>query len=245
MRAEQVVISTEEGVAHDLYIELLLEFENDQKACPTVIVCREITVEGRSLDAVKTDNGIIMIREGVSYRDVKDQLRRQNFTAGIANFFPTSDAYWEYFEIFDVCADLRIKCPQLIVTKDQGLLQGSRGCILPSNGGYPYVFVKADTDLGFIIDLLPHELRHIWQHKYHEKKYFSDYKYFKDLTDHEEMLAYYLQPAEVDAEAFSVRRNIYRKTETFPVRRHEKYPEADIAIEERARQMILPTKYSY
>jgi Zn-dependent peptidase ImmA (M78 family) len=47
---------------------------------------------------------------------------------------------------------------------------------------------------------IAHELRHVWQIRYHEWFYFSGYRTIDQCMDMEE---YNLQPAEIDANAFA------------------------------------------
>lgn len=239
-----VLYSNEEGAAENVYRELLMEFKDNKSACPTVIVCSAIAVEGRYLDAAITNEGILLICEGISYRSVKNQL--QVISASLADVFPARYAYWEYAEALDICGDLRIRCPQIIHTTDPAIVKNMGGCTIQLFGDtYPIVFINANASNGCIAQTIPHELRHIWQHKYKEKKYFSNYVFCNDPKGDEDIRSYYLMPAEVDAEAFSFRRSIYHKTATFPVMWYKDYPDVNAVIEERARKMILPTKYSY
>lgn len=53
-----------------------------------------------------------------------------------------------------------------------------------------------------MIKTLVHELRHVWQHQREPKKYFSNYSYELQYIDIDK---YFLQDAEVDAEAFALK----------------------------------------
>ncbi len=100
-----------------------------------------------------------------------------------------------------ICEWLRIPCPQIIVSKNAPL----NGCAYNTESGDKtvWIHIKQKESIKKMYCTLAHELRHAWQHKYYNEKYFKDYKMFDKDSSHDEKVAYYLQPAEIDAYAFS------------------------------------------
>lgn len=55
-----------------------------------------------------------------------------------------------------------------------------------------------------VVEVLAHELRHVWQHTYHEGIYLSNYQGFRDGDNEQDYKMYLTQEAELDAMAFSL-----------------------------------------
>ncbi len=62
------------------------------------------------------------------------------------------------------------------------------------------ITIWSKADIKDIYFSIAHELRHIWQLKYHENEYFDNYKTASEL----ELEAYNLQAPELDANAFAL-----------------------------------------
>lgn len=97
--------------------------------------------------------------------------------------------------IEDVCHELEISVPK--ISYDTSVLLSETMMAL-CDGETIYIRKKdkPDPDTLFAI---AHELRHLWQIKYHENEYMSDYK-DRSVLDVEE---YNLQIAEIDANAYA------------------------------------------
>jgi hypothetical protein len=88
------------------------------------------------------------------------------------------------------------------------------------------------------IEVLLHELRHAWQHEKHQNRFFDNYKFLSSGID---LKTYCMQPAEIDAEAFSFRMMQMYGLESYPVRRN-KDEEVNKRIETRAKRMSFPAR---
>jgi len=101
-----------------------------------------------------------------------------------------------------ICEWLRIPCPQIIVSKNAPL----NGCAYNTESGDETIWIniRQNDPIKEMYLTLAHELRHAWQHKYNNEKYFKNYKMYDENSSYDEKVAYYFQPAEIDAFAFSV-----------------------------------------
>ena len=134
-----------------------------------------------------------------------------------------------------VGAHLRISLPQIIIIMDTHFNMSG---LLINQPGNPQkiqlskaLLLKVDG-LAMLMSCLLHELRHVWQRQYEPRRYFK--KYDVTLADRD-LEKYYLQDAEIDADAFSLRgmEDIFGVKITSPNR----YPSVDRKVMNRARSL--------
>lgn len=127
-----------------------------------------------------------------------------SMTGSISSMISSDCNYWLCYKwLLEICEYLDIAVPALFICeKMPPFIDNLNGVCFPG-GEVPYVtdvFMKLEKgmDEALWIKTFLHELRHVWQHKYHND-WFNGYESFGK----EGPGAYYSQFVEVDADAFA------------------------------------------
>ncbi len=112
-----------------------------------------------------------------------------------------------------VANTLRIACPQILMISDMGMVgaAGMAGLALNAGGTdcrTTMILLNSQVSFTEQCKSLIHEMRHAWQHEKHQIRFYGKdnekYRYWTDYPEDKKQ-AYYLQKAEIDAEAFAWR----------------------------------------
>ena len=216
-----------------IYSRIISIYKNDPDSCPTIYVvedlpenqtyfkCSDILVLKRSVlpDAtMKTDN--YLYREDLHFGSFRDS------------------SFDVYTAALTACNRMKIMCPQIMPSDSLGSF---RGMALQDMFNITRILhLRNGMSLLETFEVLFHELRHAWQHEKHHNKYYDNYKF---LTSGIDLKSYMMQPAEIDAEAFSVRMMVDMGLETYPVKRWD-YEDLNKMIEAKAKRMCFPNPMS-
>lgn len=186
-----------------LYNFLLSKYQG-REDCPALLFlddCNPSIIKDRNgLEAVILDRNSDNLK-----REIKNIIRKPGVVTDCKAFetFWVSDNRYDilYRIVLDICSLLKIPAPAIFLSKrmPSTLKNGMEARGLSYPGDKPYttdIFVKGTMDSPSIIKTLSHELRHAWQHKYHND-WFDDYSTEKSGNE------YALQKAEIDADAFA------------------------------------------
>ena len=216
-----------------IYTMLRALYEKTPDTCPTLIVVENLP---GGMPYIKCSD-ILMLKRGIPLDDTmtKDNYYyRDSIPLGSFKDF----SYDIYGVALVACNRMNIKCPQIILSNELNQLRG-----VTWQGGdnlTKLIQLKPGMSTSETMEVLLHELRHAWQHEKHHSKYFIDYRFLDtgiDLRD------YMMQPAEIDAEAFSVRMMVDMGLEKYPVMR-KKFDDVNNRIEARAKRMCFPNSIS-
>lgn len=177
------------------YFTLLGLNQNNKTQTPT-IVCVKNLPENDCY--IKHANEILYTRhEKIS--DIVQQKDNYNYKIGVSDF--GKDAYEIYGAAIYLADKLNLKkCPQIIGCSAQ-VIPDYKGMTIQDELNQTYcILIKNSMPLWEKLETLAHEMRHAWQHQVDHNKFFANYNFNFTKDNLEE---YYLQPAEVDAEAFS------------------------------------------
>ena len=212
-----------------IYTTLSDYYRDNQDSCPTVILMDKLMED---ISYIKCSDLLLLQRGTVLSKEIMTD--NYSFRDSIHMLSFESNSFDIYQIAIIACNMLRIKCPQIILTDT---LKDTRGESWQNSQQLTKViFLKPGMTLAEETEVLLHELRHAWQHEKHQKKFFENYKFLDtgiDLKD------YMMQPAEIDAEAFSVRVMVDLGFETYPVRRKID-KDLNLIIEEKAKRMCFP-----
>lgn len=106
--------------------------------------------------------------------------------------------------IRNICAILEIEPPRISSDVDDFPTDTTLAAVcIPADGGKPFLCLRenVEPDPGYYVQVA-HELRHLWQLENDNGYWFGSYKSIEELRG--DLTRYNLQPAEVDAHAFSV-----------------------------------------
>ena len=107
-----------------------------------------------------------------------------------------------YKTLLALCDYLKIDVPAFYIAAEMPLFAVNlSGAVFPG-GDIPYstdIFVRDQDQPFFLLKTLIHELRHVWQHTYHNEM-FIGYSSYNRISDQD---AYWKQPSEIDADAFA------------------------------------------
>ena len=188
-----------------LYEKLLSKFADDSN-CPAIIllddtepmICRNsfgdsVLFLNRNSDTLLRD-----FKKTISKKEIiiseKNEMQLETFWSPECNY-----GIW-YNWIWKVCKYLEIDMPAIyIVDRMPDAFSNLSGVVLPGNRPYATdIFIRLDNNIADTVKTCIHELRHVWQYKYHDD-WFDDYHAF--IPENRE--AYYMQTAEIDADAFA------------------------------------------
>ena len=212
-----------------IYRKLVSLYRNAKDFCPTLYIVEDLP-EGISY--IKSSD-ILLLKRGIS---LESSMLKNNYfyreSIPLVSF--QSVAYDIYNVTLFACDRMNIQCPLILLSNE---LKQTRGETWQnSNNLSKIIALRNNMRLDEYIEVLMHELRHAWQHEKHHDKFFRNYKFLDtgiDLKD------YLMQPAELDAEAFSVRMMVDLGFESYPVRRKE-FDDVNKEIETRAKKMNFP-----
>lgn len=105
-----------------------------------------------------------------------------------------------YYASAALAQSLEISCPAVFVTQHVGAGLGGVTNNDAETGRTTLIALKKVPDFSMMMETLSHEMRHAWQHEKHEQQFFGNYDFSLFGKD---MDKYSLQPAEVDAVAYS------------------------------------------
>lgn len=141
-------------------------------------------------------------------RDLKKTLRRpeEKLTAEEVDqlgvlWNPDLNYSFMYRFVLDVCKYLDVTVPAIFFcSRMMDQFSELRGVVFPGNA--PYVtdaFIKAEiSDMSWCLKRCLHELRHVWQHQFHDDWFLKYYGYTETQKEN-----YSFQQAEIDADAFA------------------------------------------
>ena len=206
-------------------------FRSEPDECPTIITIEELPENVNYMKHGK----MILVRRGASILEAIEAEDNYQWDINLPGF--NSDAYDVYSFAVMACHALNIKCPQVVPCEKKSMM-GCRGMSLqdPNTNITKIILLLQDMPYLDTLEVLFHELRHAWQHEKHHEKYFKDYRFLDSgicIKD------YFMQNAELDAEAFSVYMMVRTGIEKYPVKR-KKYDEVNREIERRAKRMCVP-----
>lgn len=190
-----------------VYKKLLDNYADKTQTCPALLLLDK--VDPMIVQSPDGDQAVILNRNSDRLLgDLKKILRKQELQldrdalGGLYTFWcPEYHYYTWYTWLLQICEYLQISAPGFFIcTTMPGALSYLRGAVLPG-GSASYVsdlFLKASNNPLMGLQVLLHELRHCWQHKYHPD-WFEDY--FSYTPDN--AVNYFNQKVELDADAFS------------------------------------------
>lgn len=186
-----------------LYNFLLSKYQG-REDCPALLL-----LDNCNPSIIKDCNGleaVILDRNSDNHkREIKNIIRKPGVVTDSKAFetFWLSDNRYDilYRLLLDICSLLKIPAPAVFFPErmPSTLKNGMEARGLSYPGDKPYttdIFVRGTMDSPSIIKTLSHELRHAWQHKYHND-------WFDDYTTEKSGNEYALQKAEIDADAFA------------------------------------------
>lgn len=208
-RIKNVLINTPKVDMKNLYTELVQKYNRKEEKgliCPQIVIEQEIENEY----LIKEDNlPAIIFQKGLPEERI---LRIYDDVVKHFKFYPSSefddihDTILNYSLALRVSDFLKIDCPQLLVVSEMEQIKNMSGLAIPCENGnnIGMILLKSGRIFAWKVKTLVHELRHVWQHQYHHKIYFSDYKFYDRFSPFEKE-KYSLQKAEIDADAFAYR----------------------------------------
>lgn len=193
----------------NVYKFLIDRYTPDDDSCPAVLFVDD--TETMIYASEEGDEVIILNRESPDLRrDLRNIIRKTpiKLKRTEEEQLPWNSclnyAAW-YYEAYNICQYLKIEMPALWFYKNR--LHGidlDNVCYSSEKSGYRVtdMFIRSDniSHPDTVLKMLLHELRHTWQHKYHNE-WFEDYSFNRGEKDQDEK--YCLQKAEVDADAFA------------------------------------------
>lgn len=182
----------------------LLDKTQRQEECPALLL-----LDDCAPTIIQDENGyeaVILDRNSTNHnRELKNIIRKSGEVIDTKPFdtiwFPLVDYRNMYNLVLDICKLLQIPAPAVFFSKGKPCITG----IKKESNGYAITYKSLQVTDVFVgssfrseqtIKTLAHELRHVWQHKYHNS-WFDDYDCDKTGD------AYILQKPELDAEAFA------------------------------------------
>lgn len=210
-----------------LYRKLLNIYSESHSECPTLFIVDDSMID---IPYIKCSDNLILKR-GVSLEKTMTE-DNCDISALLTSF--GKGAYDIYRAALLACDILDIKCPIIVPINNTGGFNGialqNRKCLTK--------IIQIEADLRRLDQLaaLFHELRHAWQHEKNHKKYFRGYKFLGPGIDAHE---YLMQPAELDANAFSVYMMVSLGFEDYPVKR-KNFDDVNKEIEKKAKKMNFP-----
>ncbi len=187
----------------ELYRFLVRKYEGYED-CPALLLLDECVPK-----ILCDENGYEAVILNRASDDLKRDLKNIIRKPGVLTNVDTFDTIWcpetcyrnIYNLVLDICNLLKIPAPAVFMSKKMPKIEGISktvgGMAIPGDDLVTDVIVQNTMDTeGRIVKALAHELRHVWQHKYHNS-WFDDYSAKKRGEE------YALQKAEVDAEAFA------------------------------------------
>lgn len=103
--------------------------------------------------------------------------------------------------IINICAVQKIEPPKVQVNPKKILLNLTGSTLAMYVPEDNTVYLKQDNISPDLLFSIAHELRHVWQWRTDQRKYFDNYKSSSELG----IVDYNRQPAEMDAHAFATR----------------------------------------
>ena len=189
-----VVVSTE--LCPDmvpLYGQLLDSYKDRPELCPTIYVVDEIM---KGISYLKNAD-VLLLKQGSR---LERAMKSDNYPYSLKLCSFGNSAETIYSVALHVCSLLQIQCPLILPSKS---LSGVRGeAYQNSRNLTKLILLRSGMGLQETIEVLLHELRHAWQHEKHQNRFFDNYKFLSSGID---LKTYCMQPAEIDAEAFSFR----------------------------------------
>ena len=206
-----------------IYRNLLSLYKNAPDFCPTLCIMEDLP-EGKSYMKY---SDILLLKQGT--------IIDASMTVNNIDYLPFTSFADFSFDIYKMatiaCEKMKIKCPQILPGSEMGQL---RGVIYQNKSNLSKLLVlRPGMHYKDTLEVLFHELRHAWQHETNHSFYFSNYRFLDTEIDLQE---YMRQPAELDAEAFSVRMMVDMDMEKYPVMRSISN-EINRIIEKKAKKM--------
>lgn len=188
--------------------KILVDWSEARGDCPALLLLDDVPPMIIRYDE---DSSIVILNRTSCRieRDLKKVLRKseekveQNLFEKLKEVWHPSLAYKVWYRwLLEICSYLKIETPAVYFTKKKlGWFGSLNGTVFPG-GDKPYatdVFITVDeNNILYAVKILLHELRHVWQHKYHNDM-FDGYFSFKRENSEQ----YYMQKAEIDADAFA------------------------------------------
>lgn len=212
-----------------IYRKLLTFYAKKKDECPSLFVVEDLP---DGLSYIKCSD-ILIVKCGIP---LDHSMTRDNYRyRGSIPLYSFKDTSYDIYALTLLACDrMNIRSPQIILSNE---LKDMRGIARQDNNDLTKLIeLRVGMDLSETAEVLFHELRHAWQHEKHPNKYFSNYKYLDTGIEMEE---YMKQPAEIDAEAFSVRMMVEMGMEKYPVRR-KSFDDLNKIIEAKAKRMCFP-----
>ena len=230
-----------------IYNLLTTQYKEKPAECPQLVVVSALP-EGRKtlrLGDKKGNTRVILAAEGVNleilsalYEELEKPSEVKLLPEDSSFYYHKMDLYEIYGVMLSISTVLKIRCPQLIYTCNMPFAGGSVMNLQNAIDRTNVIILKENENLTNSIRHLAYALRQAWQHEKHEKLYYESYIRPGEKATEEEIRAYMLQKAEVDAEAFSLR--FIGHMLGGVAKPNKPYAEVNTAIEERAAKLAVP-----
>ena len=189
--------------------KLLLDKYQNSENCPALLMVDELPEPVFFRD--KLGHGMIILDRNANniLRVLKKTIPKQEILLSDKELKDMKlDQIWhpdvKYKNIYSIayqtCTSLQVDMPALYFVNKIPGHENLNGCAWPGNAPYVteiFFKVRHGNTIGMLRTLF-HEIRHVWQHKYHND-WFDDY--FQFSYDKKE--EYYMQKAEIDADAYA------------------------------------------
>ena len=230
----------------NIYSYLTAAFDKNTDQCPMVIVVSDLP-DDRTAWRLNDETGrtrAILIKEnqgtelvGEVFKEMQQPTEPDFLPKDSGFYYAGDDIFNIYVVALTIATSLKIPCPQIIYTANMPVASAKSLSLDNSKGVVNTILLHESDSVTKAIYSLGNEMRHLWQHLKHEKIYYADYKGLSEQPDEEELKAFMLQKAEVDADAYAIR--LLEHILNVSVKAGKQFEEVNRAIDEKASRMAV------